>query len=238
MSSYTYKYIEGKGNNTVVSNCGCGGTRTLMPGPPPPPPGPGPGPGPFPPGPGPFPPGPGPFPPGPGPFPPGPGPFPPGPGPFPPGPGPFPPGPGPFPPFFPPFPPGPGPAFVTVVINGGRFFPNVTSAYRVPFRPGMSIRDSLALTGVVRFSFNGQIASVSGIPIGGPIQCVLRLNGRIIPQTLLTFPVQRFDTVAVELFFNVTGRSDEEDELPKELKDIAHLNVAEHFATYDKEEKS
>ncbi|TCM95739.1 hypothetical protein EV294_106107 [Paenibacillus sp. BK033] len=100
----------------------------------------------------------------------------------------------------------------------------------------MSIRDSLAATGVVRFSFNGQIASVSGIPIGGPIQFVLRLNGRVIPQTLLTFPVQRFDTVAIELFFSVTGRADEEDKLQQELTDIAHLNVAEHFATYDPEE--
>ncbi|GLX70212.1 hypothetical protein MU1_45580 [Paenibacillus glycanilyticus] len=99
----------------------------------------------------------------------------------------------------------------------------------------MSIRGALAATGVVRFSFNGQIASVSGIPIGGPIQSILRLNGRVIPQTLLTFPVQRFDTVAIDLTFNITGRS-EEDELSQELTDIAHLNVAEHFATYDPED--
>lgn len=95
----------------------------------------------------------------------------------------------------------------------------------------MSIRDSLAATGVVRFSFNGQIASVSGIPIGGPIQYILRLNGRVLPQTLLTFPVQRFDTVSIELIFFISGRA--EDELSQELTDIAHLNVAEHFATYD-----
>lgn len=110
----------------------------------------------------------------------------------------------------------------------------MTNSYRVPFRFGMSIRDSLAATGVVRFSFNGQIASVSGIPIGGPIQYILRLNGRVLPQTLLTFPVQRFDTVSLELVYSLTGRT--EDELSQELTDIAHLNVAEHFATYDPEE--
>ncbi|WP_187768106.1 hypothetical protein [Paenibacillus sp. PL91] len=198
------------------------------------PPGPGPfppGPGPFPPGPGPFPPGPGPFPPGPGPFPPGPGPFPPGPGPFPPGPGPFPPGPGPFPPGPGPFPPGPGPfpfpfpipfpipfpfppvpqASVTVVINGGRIFPYVTQAYRVPFRPGLSIYQALAETGVVRFNFNGQIVSVSGIPIGGNISYRLLLNGRIIPATLLNFPVQRNDSVALELIFRPFPREEDSE---------------------------
>ncbi|MEV5029376.1 hypothetical protein [Paenibacillus sp. LPE1-1-1.1] len=200
------------------------GPGPFPPGPGPFPPGPGPfppGPGPFPPGPGPFPPGPGPFPPGPGPFPPGPGPFPPGPGPFPPGPGPFPPGPGPFPPPRPPFPfpfpipfpipfpfpPGPQ-ASVTVVINGGRAFPYVTQAYRVRFRPGLTIYQALAETGVVRFNFNGQIISVSGIPIGGNISYQLQLNGRVIPASLLNFPLQRNDSVALQLFYNPFPRED------------------------------
>ncbi|WP_171056460.1 hypothetical protein [Paenibacillus sinopodophylli] len=213
------------------------GPGPFPPGPGPFPPGPGPfppGPGPFPPGPGPFPPGPGPFPPGPGPFPPGPGPFPPGPGPFPPGPGPFPPGPGPFPPGPGPFPPGPGPfppprppfpfpipfpipwpfppgpqASVTVVINGGRTFPNVTQAYRVPFRPGLTIYQALAETGAVRFNFNGQIISVSGVPIGGNISYQLQLNGRVIPASLLSFPVQRNDSVALVLIYNPLVREEE-----------------------------
>ncbi|MFX3631313.1 MAG: hypothetical protein ACE3L7_18615 [Candidatus Pristimantibacillus sp.] len=210
------------------------GPGPFPPGPGPFPPGPGqfpPGPGPFPPGPGPFPPGPGPFPPGPGPFPPGPGPFPPGPGPFPPGPGPFPPGPGPFPGPFPfpfpvpfpfpfPFPPG-IPATVSVFINGGRFFPNVTQGYRIRFRPGITIYQALAQTGVIRFTFNGQISSVNGIPIGGPISYILRLNGRVIPSTLLNFPLQRNDTVQLELIFSPSSRP--EDDQLADISDISQL---------------
>ncbi|MGO4109548.1 hypothetical protein [Paenibacillus sp. YAF4_2] len=91
----------------------------------------------------------------------------------------------------------------------------------------MTIRNALQATGVVRFGFNGQIASVSGIPLGGPIQALLRLNGRVIPQNFLNAQVQRFDTVSLELIFNLTGRS--EDELSQDLTDIAHLNIADHF---------
>jgi hypothetical protein len=236
---YTYaneqQYLARPAPARTGRNCGCGGPRRMImpqpgfgPGPGPFPPGPGPfppGPGPFPPGPGPFPPGPGPFPPGPGPFPPGPGPFPPGPGPFPPGPGPFPPGPGPFPPGPGPFPPGPGPfpfpipfpvpfppgprPSVTVVINGGAAYPGITQAYRVPFRPGLSIYQALAETGVVRFNFNGQIVSVSNVPIRGNTSYRLLLNGRIIPSTLLSFPVQRNDSVAIELIFNPLFREED-----------------------------
>lgn len=91
----------------------------------------------------------------------------------------------------------------------------------------MTIRNALQATGVVRFGFNGQIASVSGIPLGGPIQALLRLNGRVIPQNFLNAQVQRFDTVSLELIFNLTGRS--EDELSQDLTDIAHLNIADHY---------
>ncbi|MGM0883587.1 MAG: hypothetical protein ACQEXQ_21450 [Bacillota bacterium] len=185
------------------SDCGCGGPRMLMP------PGPG-GPG----GPGMFPPGPGPFPPGPGPFPPHPPPpFPPGPGPFPPPRPPFPfPFPFPFPVPYPiPYPFPLQPFFVTVVINGGRTFPNVTKAYHVPFRPGLTIYQALAGTGVVRFTFNGQIASVSGVPIGGNISYQLQLNGRVIPPSLLNYPVQRNDSVTLQLIYNPFYRVDEEE---------------------------
>jgi hypothetical protein len=186
------------------------GPGPFPPGPGPFPPGPGPfppGPGPFPPGPGPFPPGPGPFPPGPGPFPPGPGPFPPGPGPFPPGPGPFPPGPGPFPVPFPvpiplPFPPGPFPqSSVTVIINGGVAFPGITQAYQIPYRPGLPIAQALAATGVVGFGPRGQVVSVSGIPIGAGVNYQLQLNGRVISTSLLSFPVQPGDSLALVLFY-------------------------------------
>ncbi|WP_052350664.1 hypothetical protein [Paenibacillus gorillae] len=236
---YTYKYINTL-DGSVVKNCGCGGPRMLSPG------GPaavmhphgsgmlhhGHGTGQFVPGPGGFAPGHGHFPPG---HPPGHGHFLPGHGHFPPGhghfpPGPFPPGPFPFPfplpvPFPVPFPgPGPGPfpvGTVNVWINGGSFFPNVTQGYRIPYQPGLSIFQALAATGVVQFSFNGEIESVSGIPIGGPIGYVLRLNGRIIPATLLNFPLQLNDSVTLELQYAPSGRPDDE-----ELADISDVSLS------------
>ncbi|MFC4098588.1 hypothetical protein [Paenibacillus xanthanilyticus] len=202
------------------------------PGPFPPPPGPGPGPwppgpGPFPPppppGPGPWPPGPGPFPPppppGPGPWPPGPGPFPPppppGPGPWPPGPGPWPPGPGPWPIPFPlpiptPLPPFPG-NFVTVVLNGGTAFPWVTNSYRVPHFPGQTVYQALAATGAVRFGPSGRIVAVGGVSTGEGVLVQLLLNGRRIPQSLLSFPVQAGDAVAVQLYLGGPGSLPRED---------------------------
>ncbi|MGO4548659.1 hypothetical protein AB4Z29_28105 [Paenibacillus sp. 2TAB23] len=98
---------------------------------------------------------------------------------------------------------------MTVVINGGRTFPNVTQAYRVPFRPGLTIYQALAETGAVRFNFNGQIVSVSGVPIGGRTTYQLQLNGRVIPASLLSFPVQRNDSVALVLIFNPILREEE-----------------------------
>ncbi|MFF2093241.1 hypothetical protein [Paenibacillus sp. NPDC058174] len=221
---YTYKYINTL-DGSEVRNCGCGGPRMLPPGgraaamhPH------GHGTGQFVPGPGGFPPGHGQFPPGHGHFPPG---HPPGHGPFPPGPGPFPfpfPLPVPFPVPFPGPGPGPGPfpvGTVNVWINGGSFFPNVTQGYRIPYQPGLSIFQALAATGVVQFSFNGDIESVSGIPIGGPIGYVLRLNGRIIPTTLLNFPLQLNDSVTLELQYAPSGRPDDE-----ELADISDVSLS------------
>lgn len=73
----------------------------------------------------------------------------------------------------------------------------------------MAIYQALAETGVVRFNFNGQIISVSGVPIGGNISYRLQLNGRSIPASLLNFPVQRYDSVALELIYNPFYREDE-----------------------------
>ncbi|MGO4694628.1 hypothetical protein AB4Z50_10135, partial [Paenibacillus sp. 2TAB26] len=107
------------------------------------------------------------------------------------------------------FPPAGPQATVTVLINGGRAFPNITEAYRIPFRPGLTIYQALAETGVVSFSFNGQINSVSGVPIGGNTSYQLILNGRVIPASLLSFPLQRNDSVALELFLSPVLREDE-----------------------------
>ncbi|WP_050794354.1 hypothetical protein [Paenibacillus curdlanolyticus] len=96
---------------------------------------------------------------------------------------------------------------VTVVINGGRAFPNITQAYSIRFYPGITIANALRSTGVVTIGPGGQIISVSGIPIVDGVHFNLLLNGRQIPSTLLNAPLQRGDTVALELFFRPGGRS-------------------------------
>jgi len=150
----------------------------------------------FPPGPG-----PGPFPPGPGP-----GPFPPGPGP-----GPFPPGlgPGPFPIPIPiPIPgpqPIPSPGLIAVRIFGGAAFPGVNTANLVPYYPGITIRQALEATGLVAFGPAGLIRNVAGIPIFGNVEVRLRYNGRVIPQTLLSFPAEPGSTISLELCYTLGG---------------------------------
>ncbi|MNE86559.1 hypothetical protein D3C80_1836730 [compost metagenome] len=52
----------------------------------------------------------------------------------------------------------------------------------------------------MQFDDNGQIFSIGGVEIDDHIQYQLQLNGRIIPQSLLSFPVQSNDTITVELF--------------------------------------
>lgn len=193
------------------------------------------GPGGFPGGPGGFPGGPG----GPGGFPPPPFPGPGGPGGFPPppfpGPGPFPPGPFPIPipipipiPFPPgpgPFPPGPFPGFVTVFINGGRFFPWITNSYRVRHFPGMNIAQALSSTGVVRINNNGRIVSVNGVVITGSVDTILRLNGRRIPESLLYFPVQSGESVGLELFVGPIGTPRNDDDSFQPYPEVIENNL-------------
>ncbi|MFD2115368.1 hypothetical protein ACFSTH_09730 [Paenibacillus yanchengensis] len=81
--------------------------------------------------------------------------------------------------------------YVTVIINGNR--------YTVPYRQGMSIYDALASTGIVAFTNNYQIAAIAGIPIGGTITYQLSLNGRVIPTTMLNYPVNAYDTIELRL---------------------------------------
>jgi hypothetical protein len=50
------------------------------------------------------------------------------------------------------------------------------------------------------------------VPIGGNISYRLLLNGRFIPPSLLNFPVQRNDSVTLQLIYNPFFRVDEEDE--------------------------
>lgn len=90
---------------------------------------------------------------------------------------------------------------VTVAINGGSAFPQITGAYRVGYRPGLTIGDALAGSGAVGVGAGGQIVAVGGIPIGSGIGYQLRYNGRVIPGTMLQFPVQPADTISLELTY-------------------------------------
>lgn len=80
------------------------------------------------------------------------------------------------------------------------------------FRPGLTIYQALAETGAVRFNNSGQIVSVSGVSVIGNVDYLLRLNGRQIPSTLLNFPVQPNDAVALELFYDNLRVSDSSQE--------------------------
>ncbi|OXM14040.1 hypothetical protein [Paenibacillus herberti] len=95
---------------------------------------------------------------------------------------------------------------MTVRIDGGESFPFVTEDYQIPFYDGMNIAQALEYTGVVRASPSG-LQSVGGVRndisddvrIGEGVQYTLRLNGRQIPHSLLSFPVHRRDVIGVEL---------------------------------------
>ncbi|MFC5530605.1 hypothetical protein [Cohnella yongneupensis] len=115
-----------------------------------------------------------------------------------PGPGPFPPGPGPFPI------PIPGPSFITVTILGGTSFPRVNYRNFIPWYPGITIRQALQSTGLVGFGPAGFIRTVAGIPISGGVNVRLRYNGRVIPQTLLSFPAEFGSTISLELYYSST----------------------------------
>jgi hypothetical protein len=152
---------------------------------------------------------------GPGHFPPPPPPHPHPPGPFPPGSAPFPvpipvpipiPGPQPFPIPVPiPGPqPIPGPSFITVTIIGGLSFQGINYTNFIPYYPGITIRQALASTGIVGFGPFGFIASVAGIPVGGGVNVRLRYNGRVIPQTLLSFPADPGSAIGIELYYALT----------------------------------
>ncbi len=143
-------------------------------------------------------------------FPPPPPPHPhPHPQPFPPGFGPFPvpiplpiPVPGPQPVPIPQ--PVPYPSYVTVTINGGSSFQGVNYTNFVLFYSGITIRQALASTGIVGFGSLGFIQSVAGIPIAGNVNVRLRYNGRVIPQTLLSLPVDPGSLVGLELYYALT----------------------------------
>jgi|GEM_PF-5210960 len=90
---------------------------------------------------------------------------------------------------------------VYVMINGDRSFPELRSSFAVPYAPGLTISQALAATQAVRFYHNGQIAGLFQLPIGSDVSYRLTINGRIIPSTLLNFPIQPNDRIELTLLF-------------------------------------
>ncbi|QAY67096.1 hypothetical protein [Paenibacillus protaetiae] len=71
--------------------------------------------------------------------------------------------------------------------------------YRLAYRPGLTLIESLLQTGAVQLSPGGQIASVHQRPVEGQFDAVLTLNGEQIPLSLLYFPIHPNDTVRLNL---------------------------------------
>ncbi|PZD95493.1 hypothetical protein DNH61_13245 [Paenibacillus sambharensis] len=96
------------------------------------------------------------------------------------------PSPGPYP-----LPPESPASYITVVINGGAAFPWITQPYSVRYRPGLTVYQALAETGIVRFSWNGQLISVGGVytGAGSGVSYSIRLNGQPLPPALLSTTV-------------------------------------------------
>ncbi|MFC5701725.1 hypothetical protein ACFPVX_10530 [Cohnella faecalis] len=74
----------------------------------------------------------------------------------------------------------------------------------IPFYPGITIRQALESTGLVRFGPGGFITSIGGIQVGLLSNVNVRVfyNGRIIPQTLLGAPAQPGSTIGLELYYS------------------------------------
>jgi hypothetical protein len=90
----------------------------------------------------------------------------------------------------------------------------------------MTIYQALAATGAVRFRPNGRIAAVDGVVVTGNIDAIVRLNGRRIPESRLNLPVQRGDTIGLELVVRGAGipREDEEFEADTQRTDEIESN--------------
>ncbi|MBB3112627.1 hypothetical protein FHS18_004728 [Paenibacillus phyllosphaerae] len=90
----------------------------------------------------------------------------------------------------------------------------MTNSYQIRFYPGITIYQALASTGNVRFGPSGQVIAVDGVAIGGGVNYALLLNGRRIPHSLINFPLQPNDVVALELFLSGVGPREDEATAP------------------------
>ena len=86
-------------------------------------------------------------------------------------------------------------------INGGTAYPNATASYRLNYEPGITIYDALSSTGVIQLSPQGQILAVSGVGIGGNVDCLISIDGRSISDTTLGHQLQPNDQIGIELIY-------------------------------------
>ncbi|XID92792.1 hypothetical protein ACF3MZ_30815 [Paenibacillaceae bacterium WGS1546] len=96
-------------------------------------------------------------------------------------------------------------AYMAVRLTGGTDFPRVNYAYSVPYFPGITIRQTLALTGYVDYGPDGFIRNVAGLPVDEGIEVRLRVGGRIVPQTLLDAPAEPGGAIGLELYRSNVG---------------------------------
>ncbi|WP_313996651.1 hypothetical protein [uncultured Paenibacillus sp.] len=91
--------------------------------------------------------------------------------------------------------------FVPVVVKGGHSFPEVTWAYNVPYRDGLTIFQALLETGAVRFGLEGQLQYVDGIEVDASrgVQTAILLNGRTVSEEYLAHRLQPGDELGLEL---------------------------------------
>ncbi|WP_036579769.1 hypothetical protein, partial [Paenibacillus darwinianus] len=92
--------------------------------------------------------------------------------------------------------------FIPVVMKGGDSFPEVTWAYNVPYRDGLTIFQALLETGAVRFGLDGQFQYVDGIEVDPSrgVQTAILLNGRKVPEEYLAHQLEPGDELGLEVF--------------------------------------
>lgn len=88
---------------------------------------------------------------------------------------------------------------VRVVISGGAAFPEILQIYYIRYRPGMTIRQALAATGAVGFSYSGQIISVGGISLDEGVYLRMTISGRPFPPAAIGLPARPGDTISLYL---------------------------------------
>lgn len=88
---------------------------------------------------------------------------------------------------------------ITIWISGGYAFPQSTRTAYIQYFPGLTIRQALAMTGLVTFEPGGGIMAVSGVPVSGHTNARVQYNGRVLPVAQLDSPASPNSTILLEL---------------------------------------